>query len=152
MSFKPYFRLGEETEREPNPIPGNSYWVVARNDEIEIAFQALLVATVGRDHHVEPEDRTPSFQFDNGVILHGAGILFFNKRPEKPLKGLRFCSLYKDPQGGPYRMFSQLTETSHQKDFADLAELQQFLRSLDIDEGSIPQDDFSGSLELELRL
>jgi len=152
MAYISYVRLGNPKDIELEPTPGNTYWVVLRTQNAEVAFQALLTTSVKRDHNPPEQDRTPSFQFDNGVVLHGEGIKFFRKMPEKPLKNLRFCDIYRHAENGSYELLSNLSGEEHEKQFANLQELQAFLRTLDIDEVCIPQEDFDGSKEFEIML
>lgn len=64
-----------------NPTPGETYWVVTRRNEYEQCFSAMMTQAIGRDHHKEPEDRTPSYAFNNGVTLHGNGVRFYRQPP-----------------------------------------------------------------------
>ncbi|HEY9772594.1 MAG TPA: hypothetical protein V6C81_02170 [Planktothrix sp.] len=150
MTFKSYFRQGSTSDKENDPIPGRKYWVVLREDSVEIAFEAMLTAVVKREHRVEPDDRTPSYQFDNGVILHGEGMKFFRKVPEKPLKLPHIATIFKVQDGYEINGITDFVDPN--KRFANLEELQECLRSLDVDPADIPQEDFDDHLVLHLML
>lgn len=153
--FQSYFSDGDEMEE--NPVPGNRYWVVVKvKNVVEMAFEAMLTISVSREHKVDPDDTTPSYQFDNGVIVHGHGIKFFTKTPDKPLKSLRFCTVYRKSDQDKYELFglSDVTAEIPEKDkqFKTLDELRTFLKSLGAGAETIPAKDFTGQQEFELML
>jgi hypothetical protein len=152
MPYQSYFRLGAPADEQVEPTPGNTYWVVLRTDQAEVAFQALLTTSVERDHKTSEQDQTPSYQFDNGVVVHGKGIRFFNNRPVKPLKGLRYCQIERQTERDDYLVLSELTEEAGDKNFKTLEALRQYLLDLDIDDAVIPKQDFIGRREFEVML
>jgi hypothetical protein len=150
MAYKSYFRRGNPQDEEHNPTPGNQYWVVLQTATAEAAFQAVLKTSIKRDHQPTTQDTMPSYHFENGIVLHGTGIRFYRKMPKKPLKGLWLGKIFRHKEGSPYELSSKVMDSDHQTAFSTLAELKDFLDSLDIDTQSIPSDDFVGSRDCEL--
>jgi hypothetical protein len=65
------------------PVMGESYWVFLQTNELEICFPSRPIGWILRDHDIAPNDRTPTYMFDNGVIIHGADIRFFKEAPKE---------------------------------------------------------------------
>lgn len=150
MAYRSYFRWGDPQDIEYEPTPGNKYWVVLRTTGAEVAFQALLTTSIKRDHHPAEQDQTPSYQFDNGVVLHGEDIRFYKKMPSKPMKGLWLGKIFRHIEGGNYELSSKVMESEHQMVFPTLEDLKAFLESIDIDTKSITNEPFVGSIDCEL--
>jgi hypothetical protein len=74
-------RLPAGLEEEMNPSLNSNYYVLLRQAGAEAIFRATLILLINREDRVEPEDRTPTYQFDNGVVIHGTGIQFFRQPP-----------------------------------------------------------------------
>jgi hypothetical protein len=138
MPFTFGFNYGNKSDEVELPVPGNTYWVVVRTDSIEIVFQAILITSVQRDHLSEKQDQTPSYQFDNGVVLHGLGARFFSKMPSEPKKSLRFLKILPHENGtytvsGPSEIFPGGFTT-----LSNIQELRAILKINDIDDRAIP--------------
>jgi hypothetical protein len=79
MTFKEALPAGSQSVQEPTV--GNAYYVKISRPSFEAVFQARLTLAIQRDHRAEPDDRTPTFSFDNGLTIHGEGIAFYQVPP-----------------------------------------------------------------------